>query len=192
MGRLSRGRARRESERKAGGSPLMFWLRLIVIFILVGVLMVQVIRTLDQNYWQQSELDTAVYRFGQTAMLVNTEWLRNGRRGPVEITLGSETRTQRSIIVDVNESGWPLPRRRNTDLYQETATHVYDTGEAVQRINMNHVDCAALWSLLTQTPQLLNLGLETLWLDDSESCLYRFKGHDVFTYRLKNGHVQIL
>lgn len=177
MARLNRGRARREAQRRKVGSSLMFWLRLIVVFVLVAVLAVQVMRIFDHSSWRQSELDTAVYRFGQTAMLVNSEWLRAGRHGPVEVKLGGQSGVSRSIVVQVNESGWPLAQ--------------LDEG-VVQLADMHSAGCAALWSQLSQAPELLQLGLEAEWQADDGLCLYRFSGQAQFTYRLQNGHLKTL
>lgn len=182
MARLSRGRARRETERRKVGSSLMFWLRLIIAFVLVALLVVQVMRLFDYSFWRQSELDTAVYRFGQTAMLVNSEWLRAGRQGPVEVQLGGQEGVSRSIIVHVNDSGWPLAQQAGTS----------GANSVILAADMTSAGCATLWSLLSQAPELLQLGLEAEWQADDGLCVYRFNDQEQFTYRLQNGHLKTL
>ena len=164
----------------------MFWLRLVVVLVLVALLVVQVMRSLDQSYWRQSELDTAVYRFGQTAMLVNSEWLRRGRQGPVEVQIGgpgADTRVQRSVQFHVHSQGWPLAEMRDEN-----------TGavQIVPRESMSDSACDALWITLSQAPDLLNRGLKGEWHADNGLCLYRHDDEKVFTYRLRNGHLKTL
>lgn len=175
MARLQRGRARRQAERSGQRSQLMFWLRLVVAVVLVAVLLVQVIRVLEQSYWRQSELDTAIYRFGQTAMLVNSEWYRTGREGPVQVQLGGQN-TARTLWVAVNERGWPLGAAEAEPLAALSSSQ----------------QCENLWRLLSQAPDLLTMGLAARWHSDDEVCVFSFQGDDVFMYRPSNGHVQTL
>lgn len=186
MARLNRGRARRERQRQTAGRSLMFWLRLVVVFVLVALFMVQVMRILDQSYWRQTEIDTAVSRFGQTAMLVNSEWLRKGRHGPVELQLGGLAGAQRSIMVDVNENGWPLPQ------FYENGADMKDGRAVALPPEMTDAGCAALWRTLSQAPDLLQLGLTAEWRIDDGLCMYRYQRKKLFTYRLHNGHLMML
>ena len=192
MARLNRGRARREAARQQAGSPLMFWLRLIVVFLLVGLLVAQILRILDQSDWRQSELDTAMYRFGQTAMLINSEWLRQGRQGPVEVQLGglgdlavgnNGQEAQRHVQFQVHEQGWPLAEVRDA---------VTGDMRAVPQGAMHDGACEALWATLSQAPDLLDRGLEGEWHAENGLCLFRYDKHKAFTYRLQNGHVKTL
>ena len=192
MARLHRGRARREADRQNMSSPLMFWVRLIIVFLLVALLVVQVLRILDQSSWRQSELETAVYRFGQTAMLVNSEWLRRGRQGPVEVQIGGQTGLHlhdeyadapRLVQFHVHEYGWPLATVRDDD-----------TGEmrVVAGESMSDRACDALWAALSQAPELLGRGLKGEWHAEHGLCLYHYQDEKVFAYRLQNGHVMTL
>ena len=174
MARLNRGRARRESERHDQRNGLMFWLRLIIVFLIVAFLIVQVLRLSDQAEWRESELETAMARFGQTAMLANSEWHRMGRSSPVEVRVGQGAQ-QRTVILHLNNQGWPLPF----------------PPEATSR-NMNGYRCADLWRQLSAAEDLLEQGLSASWRPEEGICVYRFKDREVFTYRVQNGHLRVI
>lgn len=174
MARLHRGRARRQSEHHNQRNGLMFWLRLIIVFLLVAFLIVQVLRLADQPEWRESELETAMSRFGQTAMLANIEWHRRGRTSPVEVRVGQGAQ-QQSVVIHLNSQGWPLPF----------------PPEATSR-NMNAYRCADLWRQLSAVEELLERGLSTSWREADGVCVYLFKEQEVFTYRVQNGHLRVM
>lgn len=174
MARLSRGRARRERERRPQRNGLMFWLRLIVVFLIVALLIVQVMRILEQSEWRDAELETAMFRFGQTAMLANSEWHRTGRNSPIEIRVG-EGAQQRTQVLHLNSEGWPLP-------FAPTAASQ----------TMNGYRCEQLWTLLTGANDLLEQNLSASWQTQNGTCIYSFNDREVFTYRLQNGHLRVL
>ncbi|MCC5879015.1 MAG: hypothetical protein JJU03_03860 [Idiomarina sp.] len=174
MGRLQRGRARRDAERDSQRTGLMFWLRLVVVFLIIAFLITQVLRLLGQSEWRESELDTAIYRFGQTAMLANSEWHRIGRSSPVQVRVGQGSETK-NLELHLNPQGWPLPY----------------SPELMPR-SMNAHGCMALWQQLAQAPDVTKQGLSASWQNEQGLCVYRFNNRDIFSYRLRNGHVRML
>ncbi|MCL5050003.1 MAG: hypothetical protein M1473_05655 [Firmicutes bacterium] len=177
MGRLERGRAKREAARRDTRPSLAFWLRLIVVVVLVAVLMVQVVRVLDQSYWRDSEVETGAARMGQTAALVNAQWLRQGRQGPVQLQLPAYDGqgAGRLLEVNVNANGWPVP----------------DT-LAAQSAAMTARDCLALWYQLTQMPVANDQVFSASWQAESGECVYSVQGNQRVKYRVANGHMALL
>lgn len=86
----------------------VFWVGLLAVVVLVMILMRQALNILGDggDSWRQAELETAIKRFGDTAMLAHAEWFRQGRGSEVEIRVGEQ---QRRLQLAMSENGWPLP-----------------------------------------------------------------------------------
>lgn len=86
----------------------VFWVGLVAAVVLVMILMRQALNILGDggDNWRQAELETAIKRFGDTAMLAHAEWFRQGRGSEVELRVGEQRRRLQLVMSD---SGWPLP-----------------------------------------------------------------------------------
>jgi hypothetical protein len=104
-----RGRwRRRQSELFQPRNGPVFWIGLLAVLLIVLLLMRQALYLLGDggDNWRQAELETALKRFGDTAMLAHAEWFRQGRGSEVEILVGKE---KRRLLLPMSAGGWPLP-----------------------------------------------------------------------------------
>ncbi|MGX5913122.1 hypothetical protein ACR0ST_00105 [Aliidiomarina sp. Khilg15.8] len=117
---------RRQSQLFQPRNGPVFWIGFLAVVLIVLFLMRQALNLLGDggDNWRQVELETAIKRFGDTAMLAHAEWFRQGRGNEVEIRVGEEGRRVR---LPMSTNGWPLPpgftgqmdARQCTELWQQ-------------------------------------------------------------------------
>lgn len=157
----------------------VFWVSLIAVVVLITLLMRQALYVLGDggDNWRQVELETALKRFGDTAMLAHAEWFRQGRGDSVEIRIGEQNRRLRLTMSD---SGWPLPTGFDGSMDAEQCLALWHELLAGERIE---TELQAQWQ-----PQAGTTG----W---HGSCQYRAAATSgqgmTFRYQVHSGHLSV-